>query len=136
MRLTAGSSSAAQSCSASRPPRAEGSLLLASLLLVDVRLLLSAARRHIGAAVLSTCALLGLVAVHVYLCFPSHVAPGQGLPSVGTFTMRDVLRAGLFSEDFNDPIFVRRVGCPRVWSTSVCASGWVPLSGRWWWCGR
>jgi len=52
---------------------------------------------------------LGLMAVHVYYCFPIHVPDGQQLPNIGIFSARDVLRAGLLSEDFNDPIFVALV---------------------------
>jgi hypothetical protein len=91
--------------------RAEGSLsLLASLFLVDVRALLAAARRHVGASVMAACAGLGLIAVHVYYCFPTHVHAGESLPSIGMFTLTDVLRAGLYSVDFNDRIFVALVG--------------------------
>ena len=91
--------------------RAEGGLyLLASLFLIDVGALLAAARRHIGVAVISTCALLGLIAIHVYYCFPGHVPSGHSLPNVGVLTLTNILRAGLFSVDFNDPIFVALVG--------------------------
>lgn len=91
--------------------RAEGSLyLLASLLLIDVRVLLAAACRHVSAAFVSTCAVLGLIAVHVYYCFPAHLPAGESLPSIGTVTLTGVLRAGLFSVDFNDRIIVALVG--------------------------
>jgi hypothetical protein len=87
--------------------RAEGSLyLLASLLLLDVRRLLAAARDHIGAAVLSACVVVALVALHVHYCFPAHIPPGQALPQIGTVTPIGVLRASLFSTDFNHPIVV------------------------------
>ena len=90
--------------------RAEGTLYMAaSLLLIDVRALLGAVRRHVAAATLSGCAVLGLVAVHVYFCFPVHIPQGQHLPNIGTFTLSDVFRAGLVSDDYNDRIFVELV---------------------------
>jgi hypothetical protein len=58
--------------------RAEGSLyLLASLLLIDVRTLVAAARRHFGPAVLSVCAVLVLVAVHIYFAFRLTCCPAR-----------------------------------------------------------
>jgi hypothetical protein len=90
--------------------RAEGLLFpLASLLLIDVRALLAAAGRHLGAATVSACLLLGLVTVHMYYCLGAHVPAGETLPSFGDLSAWDILRAGLFSLDFNHPVFVALV---------------------------
>ena len=95
--------------------RAEGSLfLLASLLLIDVGALFAAVRRHLGAAALSCGVVLGLLAIHVYFCFPGHIRPGQQLPNIGTFTLWDVVRAGLQSGDYNDRILVNLVAVGAI----------------------
>jgi hypothetical protein len=87
--------------------RAEGCLyLVASLFLVDARALLTAIQRHKTVAVLSTCVGLGLMALHAHYCFPSHVAPGATLPSIGPVRPLKVLRAAVYSVDFNDPVLV------------------------------
>jgi hypothetical protein len=87
--------------------RAEGSLYLAaSLLLVDVRALLAAMARYFGVAVMSAAVVLGMIAVHVYLCFGTHVPAGESLPAIGSVTLPNVVRAALYSEEFNDPVFV------------------------------
>jgi hypothetical protein len=47
--------------------------------------------------------------VHVYFCFPGHISHGQHVPNIGSFTLADVIRAGLLSDDYNDRIFVALV---------------------------
>lgn len=90
--------------------RAEGSLyLLASLLLLDVRALVAAARAHPRAAFLGTGALLGLLAVHVVLCFSQHVESGETLPRMEAVGLGNALRAGLFSYDYNHPTVIALV---------------------------
>lgn len=90
--------------------RAEGVLyLVTALLLVDVRALVSALRSHRSATALGTGALLVLLAVHVYFCIPLHIEPGSTLPNLDPFTFWDVLRAGLFSYAYNEPLFVALV---------------------------
>jgi hypothetical protein len=90
--------------------RAEGVLyLVAALLLLDLRAVLAAVRRHVAAAVVSCAVVLALVAVQVYAVFPAHIPHGHQLPSIAPFTLSDVLRTGLLSEDFNDRIFVALV---------------------------
>ncbi len=86
--------------------RAEGVLYLAaSLFLIDVRALLRAVRRHLGAAALSLSMLLGLLAVEVHFIFPGHFGSGGSLP-VDNFTIESTLKAGLYSTDYNDPMIV------------------------------
>ena len=87
--------------------RAEGAIyVLASLLLLDVGGLFAAVRRQLAAATLSATAMLGLVALHVYLCFPAHVAADEDLPSLGPVALAPILRTGLLSLEFNHPLFV------------------------------
>jgi hypothetical protein len=86
--------------------RPEGGLFLAaSLVLLDVRPLLRAARLHLGAAALSFAVLVGLLAAEVYFIFATHMGGGGTLP-VDETTIAAVLKAGLWSTDFNDPLIV------------------------------
>jgi hypothetical protein len=103
-RQLVGSASLLGIAAACRP---EGGLLLAaSLLLVDVRRVLGAVRRHLSAAALSLAVILGLLAAQIYFIFPMHLAgSSQGLP-VDVFTIEAALRAGLWSIDYNDILIV------------------------------
>jgi hypothetical protein len=90
--------------------RSEGSLyLVASLFLVDLKPLLATARRHMGVAAVLACAVLGLIALQMSYVLPAHTAAGESMPRIGPVTATNVLRAGLYSEDFNDPLFVKLV---------------------------
>jgi hypothetical protein len=86
--------------------RPEGGLFLAaSLLLIDVRALLGAVRRHLSAAALSVVVVLGLLAAEIYFIFSSHMGGSQRLP-VDPFTIDAALKAGLWSTDYNDILVV------------------------------
>jgi hypothetical protein len=86
--------------------RPEGGLFLAaSLLLIDVRALLGAVRRHLSAAALSAMVVLGLLAVEIHFIFSTHMGNSQRLP-VDVFTIEAALKAGLWSTDYNDMLIV------------------------------
>ncbi len=91
--------------------RAEGAVfLVASLLLIDVHFLLESVRRHPKAAAGSFCLVTVLVGLQAYYTFSAHVLPGDSLPSLGSPSLPQMLRAGIWSVDFNDKLFVALVG--------------------------
>ena len=85
--------------------RPEGGLFLAaSLVMLDLRPLLRAVRVHRGAAALGVAIVVGLLAAEIRFIFAGHIGGGQ-LP-VDDTTVAEVLKAGLWSTDFNDPLIV------------------------------
>lgn len=85
--------------------RMEGTLFLAvSLLLLDLRHLVSAARAHRAAAWAGAGALVALVAVHAYFCLPAHLTAGAPPPWDPPGFWK-TLRAGLLPYDYAHPLF-------------------------------
>lgn len=86
--------------------RAEGSLyLLASALLLPLPSLWRAMRRNPLSSALALAVGLCLLAVHLSIVFPGHINAAGSLP-LQAMTVESILRAGLLSVDYNDPLLV------------------------------